>query len=72
MYMCGCFVIGVSMYRLAVVEALWRPTGIKFVIIHKTWEPGVEACESCLGLAVRKFPGYQTTSYKYARLTMLI
>ncbi len=29
-YMCRYFVNGVSMYGLAVLEALWRPTGIKF------------------------------------------
>ncbi len=48
---CGCFVNGVCIHDLAVVEALWRPTGIS--VQSNTWEPGVEGY-----LAMGKFPAY--------------
>ncbi len=41
---CGCFVNGVCIHGLAVVEALWRPTGILMCASMQctTWEPGVD------------------------------
>ncbi len=47
--MYGCFVNGVCLHGLAIVETLWRPTGTYrnycVSMQYKTWEPGVEACE---------------------------
>ncbi len=46
----GCFVNGVCMYGLAVVEAMWRPTGNTGISLrsmqHKTWEAGGNSLNS--------------------------